>query len=77
MMTKAVTTARTRPVSQGATPKVARKLSETELAWTMLPMPNAASETSAAKMVPSHGRLRRRSVYIAPPRITPLASGSR
>ena len=47
------------------------RLSATELACTMLPMPKAASATRAAKIVPSHGRPSPFSVYIAPPRIVP------
>jgi hypothetical protein len=76
-MTAAVMIASTTPVICGDTPKLARRLSATELAWTMFPIPNAASATSAAKAVPSQGSPSLRSVYIAPPRHTPLASRSR
>jgi hypothetical protein len=43
----------------------------------MLPIPNAASAVSRAKIVPSQPSPRFLSVYIAPPRMTPVASRSR
>ena len=59
----------------GATPKVARTESATEFAWTMFPMPKAASGTSSAKIEPSHGSPRPfLRVYMAPPRMLPEAS---
>ncbi len=39
----------TMPVTEVDTPNVARRLSATELACTMLPMPNAASETKRSE----------------------------
>ena len=77
-MTTAVTMTSTMPVMAGAMPNVARRLSATELACTMLPMPKAATDVSSANSVPSHGRPRPfRRTYIAPPRMIPFASGSR
>ena len=49
-----------------------------EFAWTVHPMPKAATEVSAAKMTPSHFAFIPRSrTYIGPPHIAPLASFTR
>ena len=77
-MTTAVIATSEMPVTTGEMPKVASSAAATELACTMLPMPKAASAVSSAKAAPSHGRPSPlRSVYIAPPRMTPAWSGSR
>ena len=76
-ITAAVRMARSMPEREAAMPK-GRRLSANELACTMFPMPNAATDVSSAKSAPSQGiPSPLRSVYIAPPRNVPEASGSR
>jgi hypothetical protein len=68
----------TRPVISAGMLKLDCIAAATELACTMLPMPNAASDVSSANTVPSQGRPRPFfSTYIAPPRIVPAESRSR
>ena len=77
-ITMAVNTISTTAVMRGSTPNDSVSDAATELAWTMLPMPKAASEVSSAKIAPSQGSPSPFfNVYIAPPRIVPFSSGSR
>src|SRR3990172_10227441 len=52
-MTIAVSTVMTNPVIQGEILKVSWTIDEIELAWTMFPIPKAATAVSPAKMRPS------------------------
>ncbi|OQB90344.1 MAG: hypothetical protein BWX84_01960 [Verrucomicrobia bacterium ADurb.Bin118] len=77
-ITTPVKTTSPMPVSHGGVWNVACSASATELACTMLPMPNAASAVNRANTLPNHGQPKPfLSTYIAPPRMAPAASGSR
>jgi hypothetical protein len=77
-MTTAVRTVRTPPLSQGEMPNVSFARTAIEFAWTVFPMPNAATAVNAAKRTPSHFIFRPRSrTYIGPPDIVPSASFTR
>ena len=68
-ITTPVRTTITMPLTWAGTPKVAFTDSATLLAWTMLPMPKAASAVRNANRLPSHGAFRPFfRMYIAPPR---------
>ena len=76
--TSAVTAHSTSPLIHGSTPNAFFAASATELAWTILPMPNAAAAVRNAKTVPNQRILRPfDNTYIAPPRTVPLSSSSR
>ena len=54
MMTSATRAARAIAMIQEGTPKFVVKLAATALACTMQPMPNAQTDASTAKIIPSH-----------------------
>jgi hypothetical protein len=77
-ITTAVSATMTTPLTAGAMPKLAFSDSATLLAWTMFPIPKAASAVSRANSVPSQGRPRPfLRMYMAPPRQVPRSSFSR
>ncbi len=56
--TRATSTAMTTPTTQGGTLKVSCRTWATELAWTVLPIPNPARNPNTAKAPPSQAHLR-------------------
>src|SRR5688572_11580831 len=73
-ITTAVSTVMMIPDTQGEMCQVSRAMAEIEFAWTMLPMPKAATAVRNAKIMPSHFACRpRSSTYMGPPAMVPLA----